>query len=40
MINTILFSYGFVFKGSIKQVMKGSMVESIEEVRKDYKKGR
>ena len=40
MINAILISYGCVFKRSSKPVMKGSRVESIEEVRKDYKKGR
>ena len=30
MINAILISYGCVFKRSSKQVMKGSMVESIK----------
>ena len=38
MINAILISYGCVFKRSIKLVMKGSRVESIEEARKEYKK--
>ena len=37
-INTILISYGCVFKRSSKPVMKGSRVESIEEARKEYKK--
>ena len=38
MINSILISYGCVFKRSSKPVMKGSRVESIEEARKEYKK--
>ena len=38
MINAILISYGCVLKRSSKPVMKGSRVESIEEVRKEYKK--
>ena len=38
MVNSILISYGFVIKWSSKPVMKGSMVESIEEARKEYKK--
>ena len=38
MINAILISYGFVFKQSNKSVMKGYMVESIEEARNEYKK--
>ena len=38
MINAILISYGCVVKRSIKPVMKGSRVESIEEARKEYKK--
>ena len=38
MINAILISYGCVFKRSSKPVMKGSMVESIEEARNEYKK--
>ena len=38
MINAILIYYGFVFKRSIKPVMKGSKVESIEEARNEYKK--
>ena len=37
-INAILISYGCVLKRSSKPVMKGSMVESIEEARKEYKK--
>ena len=38
MVNTILISYGCVFKQSSKPVMKGSRVESIEEARNEYKK--
>ena len=38
MVNGILISYCCVFKRSSKPVMKGSRVESIEEVRKEYKK--
>ena len=38
MINAILISYGFIFKGSSKTVMKGFRVESIEEARNEYKK--
>ena len=38
MVNAILISYGCVFKRSIRPVMKGSRVESIEEARKEYKK--
>ena len=38
MINTILISYGCVFKLSNKPVLKGSRVESIEEARNEYKK--
>ena len=37
-INTILISYGCVFKLSGNLVMKGSKVESIEEARNEYKK--
>ena len=37
-INAILISYGCIYKRSIKPVMKGSRVESIEEARKEYKK--
>ncbi len=37
-INAILTSYGCLLKRSIKPVMKGSRVESIEEARKEYKK--
>jgi len=35
MINAILISYGCVLKRSSKQIMKGSMVESIEKARKE-----
>ena len=35
-VNVIWISYGFVFKRSIKPVMKGSRVESIEEARHEY----
>ena len=38
MFNTILISYGCVFKRSSKPVMKGSRVESIEEARNEYRK--
>jgi len=38
LINTILISYGCIFKRSSKPVMKGSRVESIEEARNEYKK--
>ena len=38
MINTILISYGCVFKRSSKPIMKGSRVESIEKARNEYKK--
>ena len=38
MVNSILISYGCVFKRSSKPVMKGSRVESIEEARNEYKK--
>ena len=37
-INTILISYGCVFKLSGNLVMKDSSVESIEEARYEYKK--
>ena len=37
-INSILISYGCVFKRSSKLVMKGSRVESIEKARNEYKK--
>ena len=37
-INAILISYGCVLRRSIKPVMKGSRVESVEEARKEYKK--
>ena len=36
-INSILISYGCVLKRSIKPVMKGSRIESIEEARKEIK---
>ena len=36
-INAILISYGCDFKRSIKPVMKGSRVESIEEAINEYK---
>ena len=35
MINAILISYGCVFKRSIKPVMQGSRVKSIEEARNE-----
>ena len=38
MINAILISYGCVLKRSSKPVMKGCIVESIEEARKKYRK--
>ena len=38
MINSILISYGCVFKRSSKPVMKGSRVESMEEERNEHKK--
>ena len=37
-IKAILISYGYVFKRSSKQIMKGSSVESIEEAKNEYKK--
>ncbi len=37
MVNTLLISYGCVFKRSRKPVMKSSRVESIEEAWKEYK---
>ena len=36
--NVKMNSYGFVYKRSIKQVMKGSRVETIKNERKEYKK--
>ena len=36
-INAMMISYGFVYKRSIKPVMKGSRVETIENARKEYK---
>jgi len=38
MINAILISYNCVFKQASKPVMKGSINESIEEARNEYKK--
>ena len=38
MINTVLISYGCVFRRSSKPVMKGSRIESIEDARNEYKK--
>ena len=38
MINAILISYGCVFRRSIKPIVKGSRVESIEEATNEYKK--
>ena len=37
-INAMEISYGCVYKRSSKPVMKGSRVESIEHVRKEYQK--
>ena len=37
-IDAILISYGHVLKRSSKPAMKGSIVESIEEARKEYRK--
>ena len=36
-INAILISHSFVYKRSIRPIMKGLGVESIEEARKEYK---
>ena len=36
-IDAMMISYGFVYKRSIKQVMKGSRVDTIEGARKEYK---
>ncbi|WP_288246112.1 hypothetical protein [uncultured Prochlorococcus sp.] len=36
-INAIIISYGCVYKRSIKPVIKGSRVETIENARKEYK---
>ena len=36
-IDTIMISYGCVYKRSSKPVMKGSRVETIENARKEYK---
>ena len=38
MINTVLISYGCLFRRSSKPVMKGSRIESIEDARNEYKK--
>ena len=37
-IDAIMISYGCVYKRSIKPVMKGSRVETIEAAREEYKK--
>ena len=36
-IDAMMISYGCVYKRSSKPVMKGSIVETIEEARKEYK---
>ena len=36
-IDSMMFSYGCVYKRISKQVMKGSRVETIEHARKEYK---
>ena len=36
-IDAIMISYGFVYKGCSKPFMKGSRVETIENVRQEYK---
>ena len=36
-IDTMMISYGCVYKRSSKQVMKGSRVETVEAARKEYK---
>tara|TARA_Y100001968_G_scaffold91076_1_gene81893 strand:+ start:574 stop:822 length:249 start_codon:yes stop_codon:yes gene_type:complete len=36
-IDAMMISYGCVYKRSIKPVIKGSRVETIEEARKEYK---
>ena len=36
-IDAMMISYGCVYKGSSKPVMKGSRVETIQEARKEYK---
>ena len=36
-IDAMMISYGCIYKRSIKPVMKGSRVESIENARKEYK---
>ena len=36
-INAMMISYGCVYKRSIKPVMKGSRVETLENARKEYK---
>ena len=37
-IDAMMISYGCVYKRSIKPVMKGSRVETLENARKEYKK--
>ena len=37
-INAMMISYGCVYKRSIKPVMKGSRVETVESAREEYKK--
>ena len=36
-INAMMISYGCIYKRSSKPVMKGSMVETLENARKEYK---
>ncbi len=36
-IKVMMISYGFLYKKSIKQIMKFSIVESIENAREEYK---
>ena len=36
-INAMMISYGCVYRGSSKPVMKGSRVETVENARKEYK---
>ena len=35
--NAMMISYGYVYEKSIKPVMKGSRVETVEAARKEYK---
>ena len=37
-IDAMMVSYGCVYKGSCKPVMKGSRVETVESAREEYKK--